>query len=135
LERALSQAQKPPSMRLPQNTSKTIKPHAPKEKICPNTLDLQNVSRQEDNLKSLSCKYSHFERDHQKATHEKPNYVNSIFTLFPQECPNITLKKIQENQDMMNPWIECLSQTSKLKGEAWIAPCVCQGSTPTFPKT
>jgi hypothetical protein len=34
LERALSQAQKPPSMRLPQNTSQTIKPHAPKEQIC-----------------------------------------------------------------------------------------------------
>jgi hypothetical protein len=47
LERALSQAQNPPSMRLPQNTSQTIKPHAPKEQICPNTLDLQNVARQE----------------------------------------------------------------------------------------
>jgi hypothetical protein len=30
LARALSQDQKPPSKILPQNTSKTIKPHAPK---------------------------------------------------------------------------------------------------------
>jgi hypothetical protein len=33
LERALSQAQKPPSMRLPKNTSQTIKPHLQKNKF------------------------------------------------------------------------------------------------------
>jgi hypothetical protein len=62
--------------------------------------------RQEDDPKSLSCKDSHFERDHPKATHEKSNYVDSIFTLF---TPN----QIQENQDMRKPRIECLSQTSE----------------------
>jgi hypothetical protein len=41
LERALSQAQNHPSMRLPQTT----KPHAPKEQIYLNTLNLQNVAR------------------------------------------------------------------------------------------
>jgi hypothetical protein len=82
LKRALSHAQNPPSMRLPQNTSQTIKPHAPKEKICLNTLNLHNVVRQEDYPNSLSCKDSHFGCDHPKATHEKSNYVDSIFTLF-----------------------------------------------------
>jgi len=52
-ERELSQAQKPPPMRLPQNTSQTIKLHAPKEQICPNNLDLQNVARKEDDPESL----------------------------------------------------------------------------------
>ena len=84
-------------MRLPQ----TIKPHAPKEKNCLNTLNIQNVARKEDDPKSLSCKDSHFECYHPKATHEKSNYVDSIFTLF---TPN----QIQENQDMRKPRIECL---------------------------
>jgi hypothetical protein len=44
LERSLSQTQKPLSLKLPQ----TIKPDAPKEQICLNTLNLQNVARQED---------------------------------------------------------------------------------------
>ena len=102
LERSLSKTQKPLFMRLPQK----IKPHAPKEQICPNTLDLQNVARQEEDPKSLSCKDSHFECDHPKATHEKSNYVDSIFTFF-------TPKQIQENQDMRKLRIECLSQTSE----------------------
>jgi hypothetical protein len=106
LERELSQAQKPPSMRLPQNTCQKIKPHAPKEQICSNTLNLQNVARKEDDPKSLSFKDSHFERGHPKDTHEKYNYVDSIFTFF---TPN----QIQENQDMRKPRIDCLSQ----KGE------------------
>jgi hypothetical protein len=116
-------------MRLLQNTSQTIKPHALKEQICPNTLDLQNVSRQEGDPKSLSCKDSHFERDYPKAAHEKPNYVDSIFTLF-------TPKKIQENQDTRKPRIECLSQTnedSKVKLEE---PQVYARDLPQhFPKT
>jgi hypothetical protein len=77
-------------MRLPQNTSQTIKPHAPKKQICSNTLNLQKVARKEDDPKSLSFKDSHFEHDHPKATHEKSNYEDSIFTLF---TPN----QIQEN--------------------------------------
>jgi hypothetical protein len=113
LDRELSQTQNPHSMRLPQNTSQTINPHAPKEQICTNTLDLQNVVRKEDDHKSLLRKESHFEHDHMKSTHEKPNYVDYIFTFFPQECPNITPKKIQENQDIRKLRIECLSQTSE----------------------
>jgi hypothetical protein len=93
-------------MRLPQNTSQRIKPHAPKEQFFPNTSNLQNVVRQEDDPKSLSYKDSHFERDHPKATHDKPNYVDSIFTLFTQN-------QIQGNQDMRKPRIWCLSQTSE----------------------
>ena len=89
-------------MRLPQ----IIKSHTRKEQICLNTLNLQNVERQEDDSKSLSCKESHFECYHLKATHEKSNYVDSIFTLF---TPN----QIQENQDMRKPRIECLGQTSE----------------------
>jgi hypothetical protein len=69
-------------------------------------LNLQNVARQEDDPKSLLYKDSHFEHNHPKATHEKSNYEDSIFTLF---TPN----KIQENQDMRKPRIECLSQTSE----------------------
>jgi hypothetical protein len=69
-------------------------------------LDLQNVARKEDDPKSLSCKDSHFECDQPKATHDKPNYVDSIFTLF-------TPKQIEENKYMRKPSIECLSQTSE----------------------
>jgi hypothetical protein len=54
MEMELSQAQKPPSMRLPQDTIQTVKPHAPKEQSCPNNLDLQNVGRKEEDPKSLS---------------------------------------------------------------------------------
>jgi hypothetical protein len=124
LERSLSQTQKPLSMRLPQ----TIKPHAPKEQICSNTLNLQNVARQEDDPKSLSCKDSHFERYHPKATHEKSNYVDSIFTLF---TPN----QIQENQDMRKPRIECLGQTSEDSRVKLEEPQVYVGDLPQhFPK-
>jgi hypothetical protein len=69
-------------------------------------LDLQNVSRKEGDPKSLSCKDSHFECDYPKSSHENPNYVDSIFTLF-------TPKKIQENQELRKPRIECLRQTSE----------------------
>jgi hypothetical protein len=47
LERSLSQVQKPLSMR----PSQTIKSHTPREKNCLNTLNLQNVARQEDDPK------------------------------------------------------------------------------------
>jgi hypothetical protein len=124
LERSLSQTQKPLSMRLPQ----TIKSHAPKEQICLNTLNLQNVARQEDDPKSLSCKDSHFERYHPKATHEKSNYVDSIFTLF---TPN----QIQENQDMRKPRIEYLGQTSEDSRVKLEEPQVYAGDLPQhFPK-
>jgi hypothetical protein len=124
LERSLSQTQNPLSMRLPQ----TIKSHAPKEQICPNTLNLQNVARQEDDPKSLSCKDSHFECYHPKATHEKSNYVDSIFTLF---TPN----QIQENQDMRKPRIEYLGQTSEDSRVKLEEPQVYVGNLPQhFPK-
>jgi hypothetical protein len=102
LERSLSETQNPLSMRLPQ----TKKFHAPKEQICPNTLNLRNVAIQEHDPKYLSCKDSHFGRYHPKATHEKFNYVDRIFTLF---TPN----KIQENQDTRKLRIEYLGQTSE----------------------
>ena len=67
---------------------------------------IKNFVRKEDDPKSLSCKESHFERDHPKTTHDKSNYEDSIFTLF---TPN----QIQENQDMRKPRIDCMSQTSE----------------------
>jgi hypothetical protein len=102
LERSLSQIQNPLSMRPPQ----TIQSHTPREQIFLNTLNLQNVARQEDDHKPWSCKDSYFERYHPKATHEKPNFVDSIFTLF-------TPSQIQENQDMRKPRIEYLGQTNE----------------------
>jgi hypothetical protein len=102
LERSLSQTQNPLSMRPPQ----TIKSHTPKEQIFLNTLDLQNVARLEDDINSLSCKDSHFGHYHPKDTHEKYNFVDSIFTFF-------TPSQIQENQDTRKPRIEYLGQTSE----------------------
>jgi hypothetical protein len=89
-------------MRPPQ----TIKSHAPREKKILNTLDLQNVARQENDPKPWSCKDSYFECYHPKATHEKPNFVDSIFTLF-------TPSQTNENQDMRKPRIEYFGQTDE----------------------
>jgi hypothetical protein len=124
LESSLSQTQKPLSMRLPQ----TKKYHAPKEKNCLNTLNLQNVAIYEDDPRSLSCKDSHFEQYHPKDTHEKSNFVDFIFTLF---MPN----QIQENQDMRKPRIEYLGQTSEDSRVNLEEPQVYDGNLPQhFPK-
>jgi hypothetical protein len=124
LERSLSQIQKPLSMRPPQ----TIKSHAPREQICLNTLDLQNVARQENDPKPWSCKDSYFERYHPKATHEKPNFVDSIFTLF-------TPSQTQENQDMRKPRIEYFGQTNENSRVKLEEPQVYTSNLPQhFPK-
>jgi hypothetical protein len=124
LESSLSQTQKPLSMRPPQ----TIKSHTPREQICLNTLNLQKVARQEDDPKPWSCKDPHFERYHPKATHEKSNFGDSIFTLF-------TPSQIQENQDMRNPRIEYLGQTNENSRIKLEEPQVYDGDLPQhFPK-
>jgi hypothetical protein len=64
------------------------------------------VARHENDLKPYSCKDSYFECSHPKATHEKPNFVDSIFTLF-------TPSQTQENRDMRKPRIEYFGQTNE----------------------
>jgi hypothetical protein len=123
LERSLSKIQNPLSTR-PQ----TIKYHALREQIFLNTLDLQNVAIQENDHKTWSCKDSCFECYHPKVTHEKHNFVDSIFTLF-------TPSQTQENQDMRKPRIEYFAQTNENSRVNLVEPQVYTSNLPQhFPK-
>jgi hypothetical protein len=91
-------------------------------------LDLQNVARQENDPKPWLPKDSYFERYHPKATHEKPKFVDSIFTLF-------TSSQTQENQDITEPRFEYLGQTNEDSRMKFEEPQVYTNNQPQhFPK-
>jgi hypothetical protein len=78
--------------------------------------------------RSLPQRDSHLEHKYPGATHERPNHMNSIYTVFPQEYPDITPKQPQERKGQATGkvGIECLDQISKDSREvSWRISSIC----------
>jgi hypothetical protein len=103
LERSQQQATKPPFRGQPQRSSQAWKPRAPNEQRVPNTLDPSNVISQEETPWCLPCGDSHWEHECPRSNGEPDHMnvfdtINSIFSISPQECLNITPEQLEEGK-------------------------------------